>query len=97
MTELVMAEITSDDPRAVAIKLALHRALDIALDDAKLEGEIRHMLTTVAVTAFLWECGQRDGNIPPVAIGALMNMAVDAGLAERIGMQRMAGPDDVLQ
>lgn len=88
--------ITSDDERAQLIKKRLNEALTAALDECKLEGELRHMLTALAVTSFLWECGQRSDQIPPVAIGALMNMAVDAGMAERIGMQQMAGPEDTI-
>ena len=97
MTDKVEMVLSSDDKPVQMIKAALNMALTMALDEAKLEGEVRHMATALALTAFVWECGQRSEQIPPVAINALMNMAVDCGLGERIGMQRMAGPDDVLQ
>ena len=97
MDDKVVVEITSDDKRVQMIKAALNMALDMALKEAKLEGPMAHMLTALAVTAFVWECGQRDDNIPPVAIQALLNMAVDSGLGERIGMHQMPGPADTLQ
>lgn len=93
----IEVSISSDDERVMVIKQRLNEALTAALDECKLEGELRHMMTALAVTSFLWECGQRSEQIPPVAIGALMNMAVDAGMAERIGMHQMAGPEDTIQ
>ena len=83
------AMLSSDDQRVRDIKSGLDQMLTSMLDHLKLEGEMRHMTTALAITAFVWECGQRSGQIPPAVIKALVSMAIDQGLAEQIGMMQM--------
>lgn len=90
------AMLSSDDERVQSIKRGLDQMLGSMLDHLKLEGETRHMISALAITAFVWECGQRSDQIPPVVIKALVNMAVDLGIAEQIGMVQMPGPEETI-
>lgn len=87
----VKVEITSSDPQIVAVVAALTDALVGALDGADLKDkeEMRAMVTAVALTRFVWERGQENPQIPTTVTRFLMNMAVDHGLGEELGMVAM--------
>ena len=89
--------ISSDDHRVQSIKQGLDQMLTATLDHLKLEGELRDMVSSLAITAFVWECGQRNPRIPAVVTKSLVTIAVDQGLAEEIGMIEVRSKTETLQ
>jgi hypothetical protein len=89
--------ITSDDKRVRLVVEGLEYALTRALAVGEVEGEMQHPIAAMAVTHFVWRLHTRNTRIPTTVISALMNMAVDAGMGEQIGMVQMAEPGERLQ
>jgi hypothetical protein len=90
-------DLSSDDPRIRSIVVAIKEAAEAALTAAEWEGPVRDMALCMALTACVWESGAKNSRIPITATSALMNMAVDAGFAEEIGMVQMSGSPETLQ
>jgi hypothetical protein len=90
-------EINSEDPTVIGIVTAMLSSARAQMGEHKIEAPHSHVMLAVALTRLVWESGRINENIPPTVIQALLNMAVDAGWAERIGMVQMPGKGDTLQ
>ena len=86
-----------DDEAVRGVIKALHAAARAALDRLGLEGEARDMALAVSMTAFVWEMGAADPRMSVSVISALITMAVDAGLADDIGLRIDDGPGGTVQ
>jgi hypothetical protein len=90
-------EVSSSDPMVSAIVKSLQSNLAAALDGLGLKDEPRSMTTAVALTRFVWEQGQTDPQIPPAVTKFLLQIAIDAGMAEQIGLLQLPDKGATLQ
>jgi hypothetical protein len=89
--------IRSDDPIAMAVRQAMKDAAIKVLDDAKVEGPQRVMALTMALVGLVWDSASINRQIMTTTVSTLMNLAVDAGLGEAIGMKLMSEPPERVQ
>jgi len=89
--------IRSDDPIAMAVRQAMKDAAIKVLDDAKVEGPQRVMALTMALVGLVWDSASINRQIMTTTVSTLMNLAIDAGLGEAIGMRLMSEPSERVQ
>jgi len=89
--------IRSDDPIAMAVRQAMKDAAIKVLDDAKVEGPQRVMALTMALVGLVWDSASINRQIMTTTVSTLMNLAIDAGLGEAIGMKLMSEPSERVQ
>jgi hypothetical protein len=90
-------EVDSNHPAVIAMTDAMRDAAMAVVNTQKLERPQCYIMLACALAKLVWESGLTHENIPPTVIQALLNMAVDAGMGERIGMVQMPGKGGTLQ
>lgn len=95
--EVEYITVRSDDPVALLMRAEMKTVAMRVLDEAKVEGERRKMILTIALVGVVWDAASMDQQIVTQAIKTLLGLAVDAGLGEAIGMKRLDPPGETLQ
>jgi hypothetical protein len=90
-------EISSEDPHIVDLVAAMLGVARTQLHARGIDPPQSYAALAIALTSLVWESGNIHDGIPPTVISTLLNMAVDAGMAERIGMVQMRDPGETLQ
>ena len=89
-------EMRSDSPNVRKVVDAMWAAADATLAELELKEPLGHITLAMALACLVWESGQRHERIATSTIKLLLNMAVDHGIAEKIGMVQMAGPEETI-
>ena len=90
-------EMRSDNPNVRAVAEAMVTAADAKLAELKLEPPFDHITLAMALAALVWESGGRHERIAISAIKLLLNMAIDHGIAEQVGLIQMPGPGETIK
>lgn len=89
-------EMRSDDPGVRAVVKAMQDAGEVAVADLKLTSPFDHITLAMALAALVWESGGRHERIATSAIKLLLNMAIDHGIAEQVGLVQMPGEGETV-
>jgi hypothetical protein len=97
MSERYTFEISGDDPSILGLVAAMRGVALTQMDERGLKSPESYVVLAIALARLVWESGEINDNIPPTVIQTLLNLAVDHGMAERIGMVQMRNPGETLQ